>query len=142
MSAIHTRILPSSSIDEKELKYVVIGAREQELWIFVRHRNRSTWEMPAGHIEAGESADQAAARELYEETGTVKSTLSYLCDYQVSIDGHTESGRLYGALIQEREALPDYEIASIQLSTGLPAQLTYPEVQKVLFDQVKELLRS
>ena len=142
MSAIRTRILPPASINEEDLKYVVIGAREGKQWLFVRHQDRMTWEMPAGHIEPGESADEAAARELYEETGTIRSSLKHLCDYQVSMEGKTESGRLYVAEIQEREALPDYEIAGIMQSGDLPAQLTYPEVQQVLFRELGELLRS
>ena len=58
MSPVHTRILPPGSIDESRLTYVVIAAREKEMWVFVRHRDRSTWEMPAGHIEKNESADR------------------------------------------------------------------------------------
>jgi len=142
VSALITRILPSSSIDEKDLKYVVIGAREGKHWIFVRHRNRMTWEMPAGHIEPGESPDEAAARELYEETGTVRSELKHLCDYQVIQGGKTESGRLYAAEIYEREALPEFEITGISHGSDLPSQLTYPEVQSVLFRELKGLLRS
>ena len=64
MKVVRTRILPKESIDEGKLTYVVIGTREGDNWIFVRHRDRISWEMPAGHIEPGETADQAAVREL------------------------------------------------------------------------------
>ncbi len=142
MPQVHTQILPAYSINESKLTYVVIAAREREMWVFVRHRDRSTWEMPAGHIEMGESADQAAIRELSEETSAVNSTLNYLCDYQVSIEGKSEWGRLYSAEILNRSSILEHEIVELRLAPDLPDSLTYPEVQTVLFKQAKELLRS
>ena len=142
MPAVHTRILPPDSIEEARLTYVVIAAWEKERWVFVRHRERSTWEMPAGHIEKGETADQAARRELFEETGTIDSTLRYLCDYQVSLGEKTESGRLYFANILDRNANLEYEIEELCFLPDLPASLTYPEVQGLLFQHANELLRS
>ena len=53
------------------LAYSVITARFEGKWIFVRHRERTTWEIPGGHIEEGESSDVAASRELMEETGDI-----------------------------------------------------------------------
>lgn len=142
MPAVQTRILPAHSLDESSLTYVVIAAREKGKWVFVRHMERNSWELPAGHIEKGESADQAALRELNEETGTVRSSLNYLCDYQVSVSGKSESGRLYGADILERKQALEHEIVELRLDTDLPSLLTYPEVQTVLFQHAKELLRS
>ena len=139
---IRTRILPAHSLDEASLTYVVIAAREKGKWVFVRHRERSSWEMPAGHIERGESANQAALRELNEETGAVSSSLNYLCDYQVRVAGKSESGRLYGADIHKRRLTLEHEIVELRLGTELPSLLTYPEVQTILFQHAKELLRS
>ena len=141
MTSVHTRILPPESIQEGQLTYVVIGARQGDKWIFVRHRDRISWEMPAGHIEQGESADQAAVRELYEETGAVRSSLEHLCDYKVTVGGKTEYGRLYGAVVREREEILTHEIEEIHLGRELPADLTYPEVQTILFMRAKQQLQ-
>jgi 8-oxo-dGTP pyrophosphatase MutT (NUDIX family) len=89
--------------------------------------------MPAGHIEPGESADQAAVRELYEEAGVVRSSLTHLCDYSVTSAGKTGYGRLYRAMVEEMEPTLEHETAEIMRSSALPASLTYPEVQQVLF---------
>jgi len=122
---------------EPELTYVVIAARHRNRWIFVRHSERDTWEMPAGHIESGERALQAAVRELFEETGAVRSHLEHICDYEVIASGLTEYGRLYIAVVHELEALPEYEIAEITFADKLPSPLTYPEVQGVLFERAR-----
>lgn len=48
------------TVDDRLLAFAVIGARYQERWVFVRHRQRHTWEIPGGHREAGETILQAA----------------------------------------------------------------------------------
>ena len=116
---ISTKLIESGSLLDHELTYVVLGARFKDQWIFVRHRERQSWEMPAGHIEAGEVAHEAAARELREETGASLFKLKPICDYQL-----------------------EYEIEELCFSTGLPSSLTYPEVQSLLFQRVEEFLNQ
>jgi len=128
-----TRLLPAGSLDDSELSYVIMGARYRGHWIFVRQHQRETWELPAGHIEAQESPDQAAVRELYEEAGVVNSSLRILSDYSVSEGDRLAMGRLYLADVLELDSLPEHEIAEIKLCRELPAKLTYPEVQTRLF---------
>jgi 8-oxo-dGTP diphosphatase len=117
-----------------------MGTRYRSKWVFVRHRERQSWEMPAGHIERGETADEAAARELREETGATSFSLTPVSDYSVSVEDRTDSGRFYYAEIHELESQLDYEIEELQLSSGLPSNLTYPEVQSLLFTQLESYL--
>jgi 8-oxo-dGTP diphosphatase len=128
-----TRFLPAGSVDDSELTYVVMGARYRGEWIFVRHRDRQSWELPAGHIEAGEQPDRAAVRELYEEAGVVESSMKVISDYQVTDGTSRGYGRLYYAEVLKIEALGDHEIGEIRFGTELPSLLTYPEVQTRLF---------
>jgi len=128
-----TRLIPPGSLEDPALTYVVMGARYRGQWIFVRHRERDTWELPAGHIEPGESPDRAAVRELYEETGAVRSNMKIISDYSVTVNAKVEYGRLYSAEVMELEPLPEHEIAEIKLGSELPPRLTYPEVQAHLF---------
>ena len=64
-----------------------------------RHEGRDTWETQGGHIEPGETPEQAARRELYEECGAVKYTLTPLFDYWVGLE--SSSGCAFAAQIEQ-----------------------------------------
>ena len=61
------------------IKYAVIAARYNNKWVFCRHRERSTWEIPGGHREPGEAIIDTARRALYEETGALSSEIKPVC---------------------------------------------------------------
>lgn len=120
-------------------QYVVILALTEEGWIFVRNRQRTTWELPGGHIEPNELVTDAAKRELFEETGALKSKLTALLDYSVETDVAKSSGRVFVAQEITLGPLPDSEIAEIQISKNLPDNLTYPHIQPILFEKAVNL---
>ena len=123
------------------LTYSVISARFRSKWILVRHQDRTTWEIPGGHIEAGETSFEAAGRELKEETGAVKFSLVCIATYSVTIDGKTGWGRLYIAEVFEIGPIPDIsEIAEIDFMDHLPDNLTHPDIQPHLFNKTIEFL--
>jgi 8-oxo-dGTP diphosphatase len=121
------------------LTYSVIAARYENRWIFVRHRNRDTWEIAGGHIEVGETSFDAARRELAEETGALEFGLYCIATYSVTISGQTGYGRLYYADIYKIGVVPDVsEIAETIQLDQLPSNLTYPDIQLVLFEKTLE----
>jgi 8-oxo-dGTP diphosphatase len=142
MAKVTTRLIESNLLEDQKLSYVVMGARHLDQWIFVRHRDRVSWEMPAGHIEPDESADRAAVRELFEEAGVIKSSLEVICDYEVTVGSKVEYGRLYYVAVHEMEPQDEFEIEEIFLSAKLPSSLTYPEVQTILFHRVATHLKA
>ena len=129
-------------VPDAKLTYSVISAKFEGKWIFVRHQDRSTWEISGGHIEHGETSLEAARRELFEETGALKFNIDCVATYSVSIDGDTGWGRLYYADVSELGTIPDIsEIAEISFSVHLPELLTYPDIQPHLFKRTVEFLK-
>lgn len=131
----------TGTIDAEKLAFAVICSRHQGQWLFVRHKHRDTWEVPGGHREPGESIDQAAARELVEETGALEYILRPVCDYSVQYDGQPPSfGRIFFAQVESLGALPPLEIAEVIRRERMPEQMTYPHIQPFLLTWVNEFL--
>lgn len=125
-------------IPEEKIRFVVGAVRYREKWVFSRHRQRNTWDMPGGHLEAGETPEQAMARELWEETGAEGAKLTEIGVYSVTKQGTTSFGMLYYGEIAELGALPEaFEMAEICLTDKLPPALTYPDIQPALFNKVQ-----
>ena len=123
------------------LTFSVISAKFEGRWIFVRHQNRSTWEIAGGHIEIGETSNDTACRELIEETGALRFNLECVATYSVIKNGLTGYGRLYLAEVFELGPVPDVsEIAEVILLDHLPENLTYPDIQPFLFRKSLEHL--
>lgn len=123
--------------DGLQQKYAVVIARYGGRLLWCRHRDRQTWEIPGGHIEPGESALEAAARELQEETGATDFTLQPVCWYSAwHSDGMPHSCGLL--CVADVHALGDLhnEIAEVRLFDGVPDALTYPDIQPRLFEEV------
>jgi len=132
-----------SHIPDASLIYSVISAKYGNKWLYVRHQNRHTWEIPGGHIEENETSDNAARRELMEETGAIEFNIECVATYSVLKDGDIGYGRLYLAEIYKLGPVPDIsEIAEIRLLKGIPENLTHPDIQPYLFKRVTEHLKN
>ncbi len=126
---------------DARLTYSVIAAKFQKKWIYVRHQKRSTLEIAGGHIENGETSDEAARRELMEETGALKFDIICVATYSVIKDGQKGYGRLYIADVYELGPIPDIsEIAEVVFLDHLPENLTHPDIQPCLFQRIQEYL--
>lgn len=126
-----------ADLEDSQLLFAVIAARFQGKWVFSRHQDRSTWEIPGGHREPGEPIDVTARRELYEETGARDAEIRPVCTYSVTNDNKTTYGMLYFADVSVLGPLPASEICEISFHTVLPQLLTYPEIQPALFEHVQ-----
>jgi 8-oxo-dGTP diphosphatase len=138
---METKVCDLGMVNDKELKFAVIVSKFNGKFLYVRHKKRETWEVPGGHRELNENINDTAARELGEETGAVKFNINpicdYLCDYSLERKNHDKSyGRLYYAEIQELGELPNLEIGEVQLFEQMPENLTYPQIQPILLNEV------
>ncbi len=66
------------------------------------------WEVPAGHIDSGELPEEAARRELVEETGYYPHRLQKLLDFYPAPGFTDERMHLFrGTELEERETRPE-----------------------------------
>lgn len=133
-------------VADELLKFAVIVAVHDGKWVFCKHKNRNTLEVPGGHREPGEHIDDTATRELYEETGALEFDIEPVCVYSVTaannFDGQESFGMLYYADIRTFEGELHSEIEKIVLMEELPSEWTYPDIQPKLLEKVKSQLIS
>lgn len=134
------KILPLG-LDTEQFKFVVIVTKYQDKWVFVKHRKRDTWEIPGGHIDDGETPNEAASRELIEETGAIKFNIKPFCDYSVLKGDKFGVSRLYYATIDEIGPLPESEIGEVAFFDAIPEKLTHAEIQPILFKAVLDSIK-
>ncbi len=144
---LKVELYPLKEVSLSKMEYAVIMARYDSKWIFVQHRERQTWEIPGGHIEAGESVFDCAARELMEESGAIKFALFPVSIYAVTRGDGDNIQKSYGMLffadVQEMGPLSaDFEMAKQKLFLELPQKLTYPGIQPQLYFRTFEFLRE
>ncbi len=131
-------------VDDAELKFAVIMTKYKDKWVFCKHRERETYEMPGGHREAGETINEAAVRELQEETGAIDFEIRPVSVYSVTGKTRTNQsgaesfGMLFFAEVQSFKGTLENEIEKIEFFDKMPEKLTYPEIQPDLYDKVME----
>ena len=129
------------NIDENLLKFAVIISKYKGKWVFCKHKERTTYEIPGGHKEAGESIYKAAERELAEETGASHFDIKPVCIYsvtgknRVNSTGEETFGMLFFAEITDFSDVIDSEIEYIKLFDDLPEEWTYPKIQPFLIEE-------
>lgn len=132
------------TVEEQVLKFAVIISRADGKWVFCKHKDRNTYEVPGGHREENESILETAKRELYEETGAIEYDLRPVCVYsvigrtRVNPTGEETFGMLYYAEIRKFEQELHSEIEKVELFEELPEAWTYPDIQPLL---IREYLR-
>lgn len=130
-------------VDDRLLRFAVIISKTNGKWVFCKHKERDTYEVPGGHREAGESIFETAKRELKEETGAIDFDIKPICTYSVkgktrvneNIDDETY-GMLYIADIYSFEEI-DSEIEKIVISDKLVENWTYPLIQPKLIEEAQ-----
>ncbi len=130
---------PVESVQDSSIGWAVVVTRYKNRWIFVKHKNRDTFEVPGGTRDRNESTVDCARRELYEETGSAIFEIFPLEVYSIKHpDNSISYGQLFFANVTEITELPDSEINEVQLFDKLPDNLTYPFVHSVLFQRAVE----
>lgn len=129
------------TVDDSLLKFAVIISKSQGKWVFCKHRERNTYEIPGGRREKNETILETAIRELKEETGALKFEIKPICVY--SVKGKTKVntqeddesfGMLFIADIFSFGKI-NSEIESTLIVDELINSWTYPLIQPKLIEE-------
>ena len=130
-------------VDDALLKFAVIISKADGKWVFCKHKERATYEVPGGRREPGESILDTAMRELNEETGAIDFTIEPVCVYsvtgknRVNDTGEELFGMLYFAHVSKFEAELHSEMEHVFLFDELPTEWTYPLIQPLLIQEAE-----
>jgi 8-oxo-dGTP diphosphatase len=107
------------------LTHAVTVVRHGGATLLVFNRKKQHWELPGGHIDAGEAPRDCAVRELFEESGAVcdPAKLHFAGIITVAASDDAKATQEYGALyVVEVEARPPFapndEIAAVRWWDG------------------------
>ncbi|MFJ7736725.1 NUDIX domain-containing protein [Lysinibacillus sp. NPDC097287] len=68
-----------------EPKHVLVFLKHKNKWLCTIHKRRGV-EFPGGKLEPGETLEEAAVREVFEETGVRVKNLQWFAEYAVHED--------------------------------------------------------
>jgi len=109
----------------KEPKHVWIICKYEDRWLLTQHKERGL-EFPGGKVEAGETAEQGAIREIHEETGGVVEHIDYIGQYYVAGKKEHVIKNVYFAKIKELIEQPMYfETEGPVLLEEIPEDVKY-----------------
>ena len=132
------------NVADELLKFAVIISKAEDKWVFCKHKERETYEIPGGRREEGEAIDETATRELYEENGALKYEIKPVCVYsvigknRVNENDDESFGMLYFANIEAFESVLHSEMEKVLITDTLVENWTYPLIQPKLIEEAKQ----
>jgi len=131
-----TEIIMSCAIIENEGKFFIQQREDDDVW-------GGLWEFPGGRLKNGESAAEAAKRELYEETEMrivdlvpFETVTHFYTQYRVTL--HSFNCTIDGELIPKLYAAQQYKWVSLD---GL-SKYAFPSGHRQLISKLKEFMAT
>ena len=131
-------------VADELLKFAVIISKTNGKWVFCKHKERDTYEVPGGHREENETILETTKRELKEETGSLDFTVTPICVYsvtgknKVNETGEETYGMLFFADIKSFENELHSEMEKVLITDSLVENWTYPLIQPKLIKEAKK----
>ena len=99
------------------MKWAYAIAFQDDRFLMIWNPKRIGWEMPGGHVEEGESGEQAVVREFREECGQ---------EFAPVAAKHYQGGAVFAGLLRITEAQGEMRW---ELFDALPRELSFPEAE-------------
>jgi len=119
-------------------KFVYVIAFKNGRFVMVRHRERK-WEMPGGRLTKGETHEQAAVREFFEETGM---SLELVAQVRAKVPA---GGKVFTGFAREviTKKPAEYNIVEVREFDALPSDLSFPLIEyQAMLDQAKFIVET
>lgn len=118
-------------------KHVWVICKFKNDWLLTNHKDRG-YEFPGGKVEKGETAEEAAIREVMEETGGTVEKMTYIGQYLVAGKAETIIKNVYFATIKElKQQHTYYETQGPVLLNSIPDDVKHnPQYSFIMKDDV------
>jgi 8-oxo-dGTP pyrophosphatase MutT (NUDIX family) len=113
--------------------YRLRGGRTEFLLVTARRRP-DVWVYPKGHIESGETAQEAAVREVEEESGVRANVVKRIDDVRLEVRGEQQRIRYF--LMKAFEETDHHEGRTVAWLSARAAR------DRLLFDEARTTLRK
>lgn len=123
----------------EEANHVLVICQYGEDWVLTKHKKRGL-EFPGGKRELGESLEEAARREAYEETGAILDSLKYIAEYRVSDEQGSFVKAVFWGMVNRLEKTSTYhETNGPVMVNGNLLELRFgPDYSFIMQDKVVE----
>lgn len=112
----------------KRPKHVWVICKFNGMWLLTKHKDRGL-EFPGGKVEKGETAREAAIREVMEETGGTIESLQYIGQYFVAGKGGNIIKNVYVAQVKVLTVQETYfETNGPVILEGIPCNVEQDEL--------------
>jgi len=120
-------------------QHVLVIVYSPSGWVLTKHKERGL-EFPGGKLEEGETIEQAAVREVWEETGAVIKKLHYIGQYSVENRHNSFVKDIYFAQAESIEWKKHYlETNGPTILEQLPNEFDEEKYSFIMRDQVVKL---